>query len=236
MIDVSDEILRALVAQANSAAAIAVKTGLNRKVVLRRVREGNLGPWIAGRSREMMQRPVPDDFHDRARSHGFNDNMGFYGCGYETLQRWYTETGLPKIRSKREKGQPAPKGFEDFAREHSQRETMRHFGISRDMVRTFEAQMKITRVRFMKTPTEGRGHAAKFIKVNAYQTAPVNRFQRDMSAAGQAADFLRKFGPVYRCDVRGKAIEDGFFWRRGSAILSDAELIERADWMRSKAA
>ena len=235
MIDVSDETLRALVAQANSAAAIAVKTGLNRKVVLRRVRDGNLGPWIAGRSREMMQRPVPDDFRGRAQSHGFNDNMGFYGCGYETLQRWYAETGLPKVRSKREKGLAAPEGFEDFARSHSQRETMRHFGISRDMVRTFEAKMDLKRVRFITAPTVPSA-APKFIKPNAYQTAPVNRVQRDMSAAGQAADFLRKFGPVYRCDVKGAPLADGFFWRRGSAILSDAELIERADWMRSKAA
>lgn len=113
---------------------------------------------------------------------------------------------------------------------------MRFFGISRDMVRTLEAQMKITRVRFLKAPTDGRSSAARVLKPNAFQTAPVDKFQRDMSAAGQAADFLRKFGPVYRCDVRGRPLADGFFWRRGSAVLSDDELIERADWMRSKAA
>lgn len=76
----------------------------------------------------------------------------------------------------------------------------------------------------------------RLIKPNAYQNAPVNKFQRDMSAPGQAADFLRKFGPVYRCDVRGRPLSDGFFWRRGNAVMTDDELIERADWMRSKAA
>lgn len=78
--------------------------------------------------------------------------------------------------------------------------------------------------------------ALRLIKPNAFQTAPVNKFQRDMSAAGQAADFLRKFGPVYRCDVLGRPLSDGFFWRRGNAVMTDDELIERADWLRSKAA
>lgn len=66
--------------------------------------------------------------------------------------------------------------------------------------------------------------------------APVDRPHRDMSPAGQAADYLRGFGVVYRCTPTGRADEKGTHWRRGSAVLTDAELIERAAWMRSRRA
>lgn len=51
---------------------------------------------------------------------------------------------------------------------------------------------------------------------------------RDMSLAGQAADFLRGFGAVYRCDERGRATPKGTHWRRGFAVMGDDELMHRA--------
>lgn len=51
---------------------------------------------------------------------------------------------------------------------------------------------------------------------------------RDMTLAGQAADFLRRFGSVYRCDVRGTPMAKGTHWRRAYAVLSDEELMHRA--------
>jgi len=59
-------------------------------------------------------------------------------------------------------------------------------------------------------------------------------FHRDMSQAGQAADYLRQFGAVWRCTETGRPDHKGKFWRRGHAVLSDAEIIERADWMRNR--
>lgn len=55
--------------------------------------------------------------------------------------------------------------------------------------------------------------------------APRNR---DMSMAGQAADFLRQFGSVYRCNERGKPDAKGTHWRRNLSVLSDDEMIARA--------
>lgn len=57
---------------------------------------------------------------------------------------------------------------------------------------------------------------------------------RDMSAAGQAADYLRQFGAVWRCTETGRPDPAGKFWRRGSAVLSDTEIVERAGWMRNR--
>lgn len=52
--------------------------------------------------------------------------------------------------------------------------------------------------------------------------------QRDVSLPGQAADFLRQFGSVYRCDVNGKPSAKGTHWRRNYSILSDDEIMARA--------
>ena len=68
-----------------------------------------------------------------------------------------------------------------------------------------------------------------------YRNAPTITV-RDLSVVGQAAEYLRRFGSVYRCDERGVATPTGTFWRRGSAILSDAELIERAEYNRRREA
>jgi hypothetical protein len=58
-------------------------------------------------------------------------------------------------------------------------------------------------------------------------TAP--RAHVEAGEAGQAADFLRRFGPVFRCDADGRQLQDGFFWNRGGrTVLTDEELIERA--------
>jgi hypothetical protein len=65
---------------------------------------------------------------------------------------------------------------------------------------------------------------------NAYQTAALNVVVRDMSEAGRAADYLRRFGPVVRCDERGRYNENGTHWRRGSTILTAADVIERAEY------
>lgn len=52
--------------------------------------------------------------------------------------------------------------------------------------------------------------------------------QRDVSLPGQAADFLRQFGSVYRCDQNGKPTTKGTHWRRNYSILSDDEVMARA--------
>jgi hypothetical protein len=57
---------------------------------------------------------------------------------------------------------------------------------------------------------------------------PLDRPARDVSRSGRAADHLRKFCHVFRCDAVGNPLPDGFYWCRGRAVLTDAELIERA--------
>lgn len=75
--------------------------------------------------------------------------------------------------------------------------------------------------------------------------APADTYQRDMSPAGQAADYLRHFGAVYRCDAAGRAVDtvvsgranpDATHWRWGNAVMTSSELIERAASKRRREA
>lgn len=52
---------------------------------------------------------------------------------------------------------------------------------------------------------------------------------RDMSLVGQAVDYLRRFGSVYRCDASGKAVTKGTHWRRNFAVMTDDDVIQRAE-------
>lgn len=52
--------------------------------------------------------------------------------------------------------------------------------------------------------------------------------KRDLTLVGQAVDFLRTRGPVYRCDACGKANVKGEFWNRGGWVLSDSDVLARA--------
>jgi hypothetical protein len=76
-------------------------------------------------------------------------------------------------------------------------------------------------------------------KQNAYTTAPIDRAHRDDSLAGQAADYLRRFGPVIRCNAAGRYDPNGDRWLRGSSLLTADEVIERAEfngWRNQRAA
>jgi len=53
-------------------------------------------------------------------------------------------------------------------------------------------------------------------------------YQRDMSEAGQAADFMRRDRRVFRCDLNGNQSQGGKYWMCGIVWMTDAELIERA--------
>lgn len=60
--------------------------------------------------------------------------------------------------------------------------------------------------------------------------------QRDMSPTGIAADYLKRFTAVIRCDINGRPLPDGFFWRYGRVVLTDEQLIERAEETREREA
>ncbi|NYD88777.1 hypothetical protein [Sphingomonas melonis] len=94
--------------------------------------------------------------------------------------------------------------------------------------RAVPARKKRVTVDFVRSARERSGPPPQ--RPNAYQAATMTRAIRDMSPAGQAADYLRRFGPVVRCDERGRYNENGTHWRRGSTVLTAADVIARAEF------
>lgn len=69
--------------------------------------------------------------------------------------------------------------------------------------------------------------AAPVLRPRCFQQVPLI-VKRDMSYAGQAADFLRRYGAVYRCDALGRPNAKGAFWKRNFSVLTDDEIIQSA--------
>lgn len=96
------------------------------------------------------------------------------------------------------------------------------------LMRMFRARRE-TIQRWIRACGIEPGPRANLKAVGAINLATV----RNWSDADDAAAKLRKFGPVHRCDEQGRFDIAGHFWRAGWAILTDAEIIERANRRRA---
>lgn len=72
------------------------------------------------------------------------------------------------------------------------------------------------------------GRRARAIKFRNQHKAVALTDHRAKTQADLAADHLRRLSSVWRCNENGSPNPKGKFWRRGWAILTDAELIARA--------
>lgn len=175
------------------------------------------------------ERPVPDDFAEHAATETNEQLIQRYRCGRKVLFRWRRETGIKA--APRGKGGtaplPIPDGFALSAPVHTLKDLRINYGRSAATILKWCAQLGVSPRRAAPTRqrTTSRGVMASTKMFNP--TAPAIR--RDDSLAGRAADYLRRFGSVYRCDAQGNQLSDGFFWCRGGRfVLTDDEIIERA--------
>lgn len=230
-----------------SSEAIAKTFGCDRKVILRLARKHSLGPWTSQTNQpQQTHRPPPADFAERTAEMSDSALAKLYRCNGSAPARWRRELGLPS-RSMQGGGSNKilmPEGFTEFAPGKTIEEIAKHYGFGHDTARRLRVEAGIHAV-LTGRPGQRRNSArpAHLVR-NAYMSTPVDRFTRDGSRAGLAADFLRKFGPVSKCNDLGVPDIAGKRWRRGSKVLTDAMLIERAEglgwdcdgWKQVKAA
>lgn len=125
---------------------------------------------------------------------------------------------------------PAPADFADRAADMTLAQLVAHYGRSDWLVRQWLKAKGLRAVSAVPV-RKPRGPGSTGWKSFGQRAAGdwTKQFDAsDSSRAGMAARFLRRFGPVYRCDAGGKPLPDGFFWNRGGFVLSDEEVIERA--------
>jgi len=173
-------------------------------------------------------RPRPADYAEMARKLSVPELIKHYKAGPRKIALWNRET----IGSQRGGPRPTkrPAGFE-IDKDMRVADLMAKYAVGRDVIRRWLAEIGETR-------PYGFQHSAAAPAIK--RTRDILTFgnpllyRRDMSEAGQAAEYLQQFGGVWRCAKTGKPDPNGKFWRRGNAVLTDAEIIERAEWMRSR--
>lgn len=186
-----------------------------------------------------VKREVPADFAAMSAKHTNVELMAIYGCGSEMLYRWRKETGakrrdkmvIPDDFAERWKTNGILKLAAHYGRNHTTISTwIAKLGLRRPRGQTLTQQAKRAEPKPVKAPVARNAAPVRSIKPDAYRTAPLDRVQRDMSAAGRAADTLRRDRwTVFRCDEKGHADPAGKMWLCGRIIVTSAELIERAE-------
>ncbi len=164
-------------------------------------------------------REMPADFAE----HAHKTNLFLadrYKCTYRLIARWRAECGI--VPAGLQVAVPLPADFADRATTHALPDLIDHYSRSEFVVRRWLRECGLKPLRTA---------AAKRQPVYRPRGAPIQMpkpVPNDGSRAALAAEFLRRWCPVHRCDAQGHYLADGFFWRHGSQVRTDDELIERA--------
>lgn len=163
-------------------------------------------------SNRSRTKAIPDDFLARIQAHSQEETAHHYGVSVALIQKWCRTIGFKKPPAVK----PVPEWLKVDGPNLTRAQIKQRASVGDTVLDRWIAQTGITpmppQIKMLK---RGTWKPAK-------HTAPIR------SKAEDAAEYLRRFGPVYRCDERGAAKQGGAMWRRGSAVLTDAELIERA--------
>ena len=201
------EAIRVLVAQGLSSPQVAEKVGWSPSSICLAVQRHNLGPWkCRGGRKSGGPMEVPADFEELWPTMSRDKLARHYKRSENIITAWTKERGLSR-----------PRGI-----------TLAYLASVGNPKEPRAPKPRKSRAKPKvpgKTPwTTSGGHRAQEIMV-----------QRDMSPVGLAVEYLRMFSAVYRCNAEGRPDPiAGKFWLRGHTVLTDADIIERADWLRSR--
>jgi len=159
-----------------------------------------------------------------------------YRASTSQIARWSAEVGRQRLPSHTPVIIPMPADFPEHA-SLTLEQLMEKYGRARAVLRRWRKEAgyipgkpKVVEPAQVPCPAPLQVHGLKRM---AGVGAPLP-YRRDMTKAGRAAEYLQQFGGVWRCAESGKPDPEGKFWRRGNAVLTDAEIIERAEWMRNR--
>lgn len=187
------------------------------------------------RAASNRKREAPGDFAKNAATMSQSKLMRHYCASHRMIQRWSKETGAEPKLGARYSRHPIPDDFTTLALVTTKVGLVRHYGVHNHTVARWLRLTQIEppaweRPRKEKAP---RQKATRTSRPAAFRTPKqahsFDTLRRETTTDGLAADHLRRFCAVYRCNERGRADQDGAWWRYGNAILTPAELIARAE-------
>jgi hypothetical protein len=165
----------------------------------------------------MSRGPAPDGFAELAIKSSYAHMQRHYVCSSATIKRWLAEVGIDRSRAGRfARKDDLPADFAERARRSTANQLCGIYGCKRSVIDRWSVQSGV-----------------KYLTVNGAWRQPGLSAQmatanRDMTQPGQAADFLRRLGPVIRCDAAGAYSATGDHWKRNGRVLTADDVVERA--------
>lgn len=167
-------------------------------------------------------RPMPPDFPEMRKKHTLKYLQKHYKAGARALLRWNKEVnGEPKraIQIKR----IMPDDFSEVAPSMTKAEMIKHWKTSPDVVNRWISESGVTPKKYKP----------KVFRFSGWKS-DIPKPKRD-NEVDLAVEYLRKYMAVSRCSKHGKYEQAGNFYRAGAAILTPAQIVEKADAHRQRA-
>lgn len=168
--------------------------------------------------------PPPADFAELAKTRTQKELKAHYGVGSTRVSTWAKLTGASPVNGRVvriTRRKPVPDDFAEIAPMMTKTALQRHYGCYWETMERWLAETGAVPCKFVPIPPKRTG----------YNFRPRTRLassSRNYTALDEAADILRHYFPVYRCDDRGLADEKGKFWRVGNVRVDGDELLARA--------
>lgn len=159
-----------------------------------------------------------------------------YGVAHKTARQWCKRVGITPPEYDR--FVHAPEGFEEAARSMSLRALSDRFGISVKAIRRLIAELGIDRTQVKPVVAIRPSQVTKnsLVRSRRWIKAIESHNVTEQTADSIAADYLRAFEPVSRCNAKSEFDPHGEYWHiRGRRVTSD-ELMEMAESKKGRLA
>ena len=177
-------------------------------------------------------RAIPSDFAEKAKTMCRNQLVKHYRTSDKAVGRWADECGVHPLKVMM---RPAPADWEQLCAKHTAAELRRLLQADIKVIKRWIKETEIEPVPFDRKGIIPPNRRPNLLKQMGTPHKAIIR-DKPRSIWDDAADVLRHYGPVYRCDERGRADQKGRYWRAGMVILTPDDLLERADRYRRRAA
>lgn len=156
---------------------------------------------------------IPNDFLAFMQTHTQEQAVEHYGVSIALIQRWCKKVGHKYVAPLKQ----APDWFITEAATMTRAQVKVRAGIGDHVLDRWCTEHSVRCI----VP------AAKAFGRSSWKPCRSNALI--VSKAEAAAEYLKRYGPINRCDEEtGSPNAKGTHWRRRYAVLSDAEVIERA--------
>lgn len=177
-------------------------------------------------------RAIPSDFAEKAKTMCRNQLVKHYRTSDKAVGRWAAECDVHPLKVMM---RPAPADWEQLCAKHTAAELRRLLKADIKVIKRWISETDIEPVPFDLKSIIPPSRKPNTLKQMGTPHKAIIR-DKPRSIWDDAADVLRHYGPVYRCDERGRADQKGRYWRAGMVILTPDDLLARADRYRRRAA